>query len=89
MISKIGQLLDVQTGDYNKLIFEGTKWDYGLSREVPASFQVAISQDHTYMIPTYIEAKGKTISIEIKEGLTKSKQIWWRTGGNGQIVLQD
>lgn len=89
MISKTGQLLDVQTGDFNKLVFEGTKWDFGLQREVPTSFQVMISKDHQYLIPSYIEAKGKVISIEIKEGLTKTKQLWWRTSGSGQLVIQD
>lgn len=89
MISKTGQLLDVQIGDFNKLVFEGTKWDFGLQREVPASFQVAISKDHQYLIPSYQQAKGKVISIEINAALTKSKQIWWRTHGTGQLVIQD
>ena len=80
MLTYTGQLLDVQTGDFPKLVFEGTRWDFGLQREVPASFQIAIS---------YQEAKGKMISIEVKEGLTKTKQIWFRTHGTGQIVLQE
>ncbi|MFX9663899.1 hypothetical protein ABTO78_14230, partial [Acinetobacter baumannii] len=40
-------------------------------------------------VPSYQEAKGKMISVEVKEGLTKSKQIWFRTSGTGQIVLQE
>lgn len=89
MLTYTGQLLDVQTGDFPKLVFEGTRWDFGLQREVPASFQIAIFKDHIYLVPSYQEAKGKMISIEVKEGLTKTKQIWFRTHGTGQIVLQE
>ncbi|MBD0103469.1 hypothetical protein IAF22_20500, partial [Acinetobacter baumannii] len=39
------QLLDVQTGDFCSLVFKGTKWDFGLQQEVPASVRVAVSKD--------------------------------------------
>ncbi|MDA4853418.1 hypothetical protein PGK05_04495 [Acinetobacter baumannii] len=89
MLSITAQLLDVQTGDFCSLVFKGTKWDFGLQQEVPASVRVAVSKDHLYLVPSYQEAKGKMVSVEVKEGLTKSKQIWFRTSGTGQLVLQD
>lgn len=84
LISITGKLINVQTGDFNSLVFQGTKWDAGLQKEVEASQSVMIAKDHMYLVEEYTKSKGLTISIPVRVGVTKKGGLWFSTSGNGK-----
>lgn len=87
LVSITAKLINVQTGDFNSLVFQGTKWDSGLQKEVEASQSVMIAKDHMYLVEEYQKAKGLTISIPVRVGVTKKGGLWYSTSGNGKHVV--
>lgn len=77
------QLIDVKTGDFNNLVFESTKYDVGLSKEVPCSVQVMISKEHEFMIPEYKKYIGNEFTIPVRLLVTKKQTIMRITGADG------
>lgn len=87
MLAYTGKLINVQTGDFNSLVFAGTKWDVGLQKEVEASVNIAISKDHLYLVDEYRKSMGNPVSIPVRAGVTKKGGIWYATAGNGRSVV--
>lgn len=88
MLSLTSKLLDVRTGEYNSLVFSGTRWDAGLQKEVESSMSVALNKDHLYLVEEYRKAIGQVISLPVRAALTKTKTIWYQTTGNGRFIVQ-
>ena len=87
MLAYTGKLINVQTGDFNSLIFAGTKWDVGLQKEVEASVNIAIRKDHLYLVDEYRKSMGNPVSIPVRAGVTKKGGIWYATAANGRLVV--
>lgn len=77
------QLIDVKTGDFNNLVFESTKYDVGLAKEVPCSVQVMIAKEHEFMIPEYKKYIGNEFTIPVRLLVTKKQTIMRITGADG------
>lgn len=77
-------LIDVKTGDFNNLVFESTKYDLGLAKEVPCSVQIMISKEHEFLIPEYKKLIGKSVTFPVRLLVTKqTKSVMRITGANG------
>lgn len=81
------ELIDVKTGDFNNLVFESTKYDVGLGKEVPCSVQVMIAKEHEFMIPEYKKYIGNEFTIPVRLLVTKKQTIMRITGADGVPVL--
>lgn len=77
------QLIDVKTGDFNNLVFESTKYDVGLQKDVPCSVQIMISEDHLFMVPEYKNLIGKVVTIPTRILVTKKQTVMRITGHDG------
>lgn len=81
------ELIDVKTGDFNNLVFESTKYDVGLAKEVPCSVQVMISKEHEFMIPEYKKYIGTEFTIPVRLLVTKKQTIMRITGLDGVPII--
>ena len=80
-------LLDVKTGDFNNLVFESTKYDIGLGKEVPCSVQIMISKEHEFLVPEYKKFINSSVTFPVRLLVTKQqKNIMRVTGGDGLPV---
>ncbi len=80
-------LLDVKTGDFNNLVFESTKYDIGLGKEVPCSVQIMISKEHEFLVPEYKKFINSSVTFAVRLLVTKQrKNIMRITGGDGLPV---
>lgn len=80
-------LLDVKTGDFNNLVFESTKYDVGLGKEVPCSVQIMISKEHEFLVPEYKNFINSSVTFPVRLLVTKQqKNIMRITGGDGLPV---
>jgi len=76
-------LIDVKTGDFNNLVFESTKYDMGLGKDVPCSVQIMVSKEHEFMIPEYKKYIGNEFTIPVRLLVTKKQSIMRITGSDG------
>lgn len=76
-------LIDVKTGDFNNLVFESTKYDVGLGKEVPCSVQVMISKEHEFLIPEYKKLINSLVTLPVRLLVTKKQTIMRITGSDG------
>ena len=76
-------LIDVKTGDFNNLVFESTKYDVGLGKEVPCSVQVMISKEHEFLIPEYKKLINSRVTLPVRLLVTKKQTIMRITGSDG------
>ncbi|HGW1746756.1 TPA: hypothetical protein ACNMTN_005543 [Klebsiella pneumoniae] len=76
-------LIDVKTGDFNNLVFESTKYDMGLGKEVPCSVQVMISKEHEFLIPEYKKFINSEVTFPVRILVTKKQSIMRITGSDG------
>jgi hypothetical protein len=76
-------LIDVKTGDFNNLVFESTKYDVGLGKEVPCSVQVMISKEHEFLIPEYKKLINSQVTLPVRLLVTKKQTIMRITGSDG------
>lgn len=76
-------LIDVKTGDFNNLVFESTRYDMGLGKDVPCSAQIMISKEHEFMISEYKKYIGNELTIPIRLLVTKKQSIMRITGSDG------
>lgn len=70
----MGELIDVQDGEFKSLIFKTTKYDYGLKTEVPTSYSIGIPNDFVTNIPNYKKHIGEMILVGVRPQMTKSKK---------------
>lgn len=82
MLLFMGELLDVQEGDYKTLIFKSTRYDRGLSKEVECSEQVGISEECQDFIPNYKKNIGEVVAIPINALKTKKGGIFLLATGD-------
>lgn len=81
-----GKLIDVETGDYNSLVFESSKFDYRLQREVPISETVGISKEDLPNLPAFKKFIGEMISVPVNAIKTKKGGIFLLSNGEVQAV---
>lgn len=67
------ELIDVQNGEFNSLVFKSKKFDYGLNEEVPCSVSIGISKDCEIYIPNYKKHIGERVLIGVEPRITKNK----------------
>lgn len=82
MLLFVGELLDVQEGDYKTLVFKSTKFDRGLQESVPCSESVGISDECAAFIPNYKKHIGEMISVPIAAIKTKRGGIFLLSQGD-------
>lgn len=80
-------LIDVKTGDFNNLVFESTKYDMGLGKDVPCSVQIMVSKEHEFMISEYKKYIGNEFTIPVRLVVTKKQTIMRITGSDGLPLL--
>lgn len=81
-------LIDVKTGDFNNLVFEATKYDIGLGKDVPCSVQIMVSKEHEFLIPEYKKFIGSEITFPVRLLVTKQQKTIMRiTGGDGLPLI--
>lgn len=76
-------LIDVKTGDFNNLVFESTKYDMGLAKDVPCSVQIMISKEHEFLIPEYKKCINSEFTIPVRLLVTKKSTVMRITGSDG------
>lgn len=76
-------LIDVKSGDFNNLVFESTKYDMGLGKEVPCSVQIMISKEHEFLIPEYKKFINSEVTLPVRLLVTKKQSIMRITGADG------
>lgn len=76
-------LIDVKTGDFNNLVFESTKYDMGLGKEVPCSVQIMISKEHEFLIPEYKKFINSEVTFPVRILVTKKQSIMRITVSDG------
>ena len=76
-------LIDVKTGDFNNLVFESTKYDMGLGKEVPCSVQIMISKEHEFLIPEYKKFINSEVTLPVRILVTKKQALMRITGADG------
>lgn len=76
-------LIDVKTGDFNNLVFESTKFDIGLGKEVPCSIQITISKEHEFLIPEYKKFINSEVTFPVRILVTKKQTIMRITASDG------
>lgn len=79
-------LIDVKTGDFNNLVFESTKYDMGLGKDVPCSVQVMISKEHEFLISEYKKFINSEVTLPVRILVTKKQTIMRITGADGLPV---
>lgn len=93
MFSITGLLIDLRESPpdaegkrmYN-LVFEGTKYDVGLKREVPASVQIMVSDEHKTQVPNFRKCVGSPVAVQVQARVSKKNQVWYLTDGRGLLV---
>jgi hypothetical protein len=93
MLTMTGVLIDVRqsvpdaTGKITfNLVFEGTKYDSGLKREVPASVQIMVSDEHKIQVPDLKKCIGSPTAVQVQARVSKKNTVWYLTDGLGLIV---
>lgn len=93
MLSMTGTLIDVRqstpdsTGKITfNLVFEGTKYDAGLKREVPASVQIMVSDEHKTQVPDFRKCVGSPVAVQVQARVSKKNSVWYLTDGRGLLV---
>lgn len=81
------KLIDVKTGDFNSLVFESTKFDFGLQKEVPCSVNVMIAKEHEFLLSEYRSRINSIVIAPVRLLVTKKQSIMRITGSDG--ILSD
>lgn len=76
-------LIDVKAGEFNNLVFESTKYDIGLGKEVPCSVQIMISKDHEFLVPEYKKLINSEVTLPVRLLVTKKQTIMRITCSDG------
>ena len=75
MLMMMGELIDVQTGDFNSLVFKSSKFDFGLGQEVPSSESVAIFDETKQFVANYKSHIGERVALPVRVLKTKKGGI--------------
>lgn len=82
MLLFVGKLLDVSDNNgYKSLVFETTRFDNRLSREVPISDVVGISKEDESHIASFKEFLGQKVFLPVVCLKTKNGNIFYLTRG--------
>ncbi len=87
MLLFTGELLDVQTGEYNSLVFKSKRYDMGLKQEVPCSESVGISDECLPFLQNYKKCIGDDVAVPVLAIKTKKGGIFLLT--NGDVITKD
>ncbi len=72
-----GELLDVDTGTgenpFKVLVFEGSRYDFGLKKNVPVSISLGIGKELEHFIPNYKKHIGEKILLGVETRMNKKK----------------
>lgn len=79
MLLFVGELVQVQTGDYKTLVFRSTRYDMGLKERVPCSVNVAVSDECIHYLDNYTKHIGDTIAIGVNALVTQKGRIFYLT----------
>lgn len=82
MLLFMGELLDVQEGDYNTLVFKSTRYDRGLQKDVECSEQVGISDECKDFMSNYKKNIGDVVAVPISALKTKKGNIFLLAQGD-------
>lgn len=77
MLLFAGELVDVQTGEYNTLVFASTKWDAGLKKQVECSVSVGITDETMPFLANYKSKIGEKIFVGVNPIITKKGKIYY------------
>lgn len=71
-----GNLVDVQTGDYNSLIFESERYDSRLKKNVTYAEMVGVAKECLEFMPNYRKYIGQSIFVGVSALKTKKGGIF-------------
>ena len=77
MLLFIAELVDVQTGEYNSLVFKSKRFDYGLKKYVECSQSVGITDETMPFLANYKKHIGKTIAVGVNAIKTKKGTLYY------------
>ncbi len=82
MLLFTGELLEVQKGEYNSLVFKSEKYDMGLKIKVPCSQSIGISQECMIFLSNYEKHVGQNVAVPVTPLKTKKGGIFLLTEGD-------
>lgn len=77
MLMFLSELIDVQTGEFNSLIFKSKKYDMGLKKMVECSQSVAIPQECIQFLASYRSKIGEVVAVGVSSIITKKGKIFY------------
>lgn len=77
MLLFVGELIDVQTGEYNSLVFKSERFDIGLGIKVPCSESVGVSKECLEFIPNFKKHINEQVVIGVNALKTKKGGIFY------------
>lgn len=77
MLLFAGELVDVQTGEYNTLVFASTKYDAGLKKQVECSVSIGITDETLQFLSNYKANIGEKIAVGVNPIITKKGKIYY------------
>lgn len=77
MLLFVAELVDVQTGEYNSLIFRSSKYDFGLKKRVECSQSIGITEETMIFLPNYKKHIGETIAVGVNAVVTKKVSVFY------------
>jgi hypothetical protein len=79
MLMFFGELLSVETGEYNSLVFRSTRYDVGLKEYVPCSVSVGISDECKQYLANYRSNIGNKVAVGVDALITKKSKVFCLT----------
>lgn len=76
MLVFLGELVDVQTGEYNSLIFRSQRYDFGLKKQVECSESVGVTEETMQFLANYKKHIGQTIAVGVNAIVTKKQKVF-------------
>ncbi len=89
MLYFIGELLEVQTGEYNSLIFRSKQWDMGLKEFVPCSVSVGIADEVIQFLPTYKKLVGYVVKVPVLNIKTRKGGLFLLAQGRAELFSNE
>lgn len=72
----LGELLEVQTGEYNSLVFHSKKYDMGLKKMVECSESIGIPEETMQFLSNYKKHVGEIVAVGVSAVVTKKGKIF-------------
>lgn len=76
MLIFMAELVDVQQGDFDSLVFKSKRYDSRLGENVTYAESVGISQECKQFIPNYKKHIGQVVSVGVNALKTKKGGIF-------------